>query len=195
MGFLKRFFRNVFREGSVPVGTSSFERLSEEQLEAHLGVARYGDFPPDRRGPPVVRPASRAAPGLSATTSITTKNQDSVPVLDGGRLQRTTVRGLHGPFGSARARSRRGPGNEPSARGRGHADLYREHIDMPVLKSILYDYEDMLVNDGCIGHRGAQSGHSAGSAVRRAQAADRLRQQPGAFEASSPIGAFPATTR
>ncbi len=44
MGFLKKFFRNVFREGSMPVGTSSFERLSEEELEAHLGVARYGNF-------------------------------------------------------------------------------------------------------------------------------------------------------
>ena len=44
MGFLKRFFRNVFREGSTPVGTSSFEQLSEEELEAHLGVSRYGDF-------------------------------------------------------------------------------------------------------------------------------------------------------
>src|SRR5271154_933652 len=44
MGFLKRFFRNVFRDES-PVGTSSsFEQLSEEQLEAHLGVARYGEF-------------------------------------------------------------------------------------------------------------------------------------------------------
>ena len=30
MGFLKRFFRNVFREGEMPTGTSSFERLSEE---------------------------------------------------------------------------------------------------------------------------------------------------------------------
>ena len=44
MGFLKRFFRNVFRDGSIPAGTSSFERLTEEELEAHLGVARYGDF-------------------------------------------------------------------------------------------------------------------------------------------------------
>ena len=44
MGFLKRFFRNVFRDGSIPVGTSSFERLTEEELEAHLGVSRYGDF-------------------------------------------------------------------------------------------------------------------------------------------------------
>jgi hypothetical protein len=33
----------------------------------------------------------------------------------------------------------------------GHDDLYREHIDMPVLKSILWDYEDLLLNDGCTG--------------------------------------------
>ena len=33
----------------------------------------------------------------------------------------------------------------------GHLDLYREHIDMPVLKSILWEYEDMLLNDGCTG--------------------------------------------
>ena len=35
--------------------------------------------------------------------------------------------------------------------GRGHVDLYREHIDLPVLKSILCDYEDLLLNDGCTG--------------------------------------------
>jgi hypothetical protein len=34
---------------------------------------------------------------------------------------------------------------------RGHVDLYREQIDMPVLKSILWDYEDLLMNDGCTG--------------------------------------------
>ena len=32
-----------------------------------------------------------------------------------------------------------------------HADLYREHIDMPVLKSVLWDFEDLLLNDGCTG--------------------------------------------
>ncbi|MEE2991238.1 MAG: hypothetical protein VX715_11525, partial [Planctomycetota bacterium] len=32
-----------------------------------------------------------------------------------------------------------------------HDDLYREHIDMPVLKSVLWDYEDLLTNDGCSG--------------------------------------------
>ena len=32
-----------------------------------------------------------------------------------------------------------------------HDDLYREHIDLPVLKSVLWDYEDLLTNDGCSG--------------------------------------------
>src|SRR5690606_9274595 len=35
--------------------------------------------------------------------------------------------------------------------GGGHDDLYREHIDLPVLKSILWDFEDLLLNDGCTG--------------------------------------------
>jgi hypothetical protein len=34
---------------------------------------------------------------------------------------------------------------------RGHDDLYREHIDLPVLKSTLYDFEDLLLDDGCMG--------------------------------------------
>jgi hypothetical protein len=36
-------------------------------------------------------------------------------------------------------------------RGSGHTDLYREHIDMPVLASTLWDFEDLLTNDGCTG--------------------------------------------
>jgi hypothetical protein len=32
-----------------------------------------------------------------------------------------------------------------------HTDLYREQIDMPVLQSILYDFEDLLLDDGCCG--------------------------------------------
>jgi hypothetical protein len=35
--------------------------------------------------------------------------------------------------------------------GAGHEDLYREGIDLPVLKSHLCDYEDLLLHDGCTG--------------------------------------------
>ena len=65
-----------------------------------------------------------------------------------------------------------------TARAAGHVDLYREHIDLPVLKSILYDYEDLLLNDGCTGIAVLNPRRPAGSAVRRAQAADRLRRRP-----------------
>lgn len=35
--------------------------------------------------------------------------------------------------------------------GNGHRDLFREHIDLPVLVSHLCDFEDLLLNDGCTG--------------------------------------------
>jgi hypothetical protein len=33
----------------------------------------------------------------------------------------------------------------------GHRDLYREHIDRPVLASCLCEFEELLLNDGCTG--------------------------------------------
>lgn len=35
--------------------------------------------------------------------------------------------------------------------GQKHLDLFREDIDLPVLKSHCYDFEEMLLNDGCAG--------------------------------------------
>ena len=79
---------------------------------------------------------------------------------------------------------------------RGHVDLYREHIDLPVLKSILWDFEELLLNDGCTGIAVLNPGVPHGSAVRRAQAADRLRARPGAVRGSLRRPAdSPATTR
>lgn len=37
------------------------------------------------------------------------------------------------------------------SKGNSHRDLYREHIDLPVLMSIFCDFEDLLLNDGCTG--------------------------------------------
>src|ERR1700754_3841993 len=44
MGFLKNFFTNVYAESATARPTTAFGQLSEDELEAHLGVARYGDF-------------------------------------------------------------------------------------------------------------------------------------------------------
>ncbi len=45
MGFLKNFFLNVFHEDAQTTSsTSSFDELTKDELESHLGVRRYGSF-------------------------------------------------------------------------------------------------------------------------------------------------------
>ena len=151
MGFLKKFFRNVFREGSMPVGTSSFERLSEEELEAHLGVARYGSF----RLSEAIRPSYDLqvvpAQGFRHDAYRDEQTRTNVPVLmaavSSERLFETFME-LLDPLGGVLdvVLETSHSGDE-----QGHTDLYREHIDAPVLKSVLWDYEELLVNDGCTG--------------------------------------------
>ncbi len=151
MGFLKKFFRNVFREGSMPVGTSSFEHLSEEELEAHLGVARYGDF--------LLTDAVRPSYDLQVVPSQgyrhdcyrDEQSHTSVPVL----MAAVSSEGLFDafmdlldPLGSVVDVVLETSHNRSKG---GHTDLYREHIDAPVLKSVLMEFEEMLVNDGCTG--------------------------------------------
>jgi len=151
MGFLKKFFRNVFRDGSVPMGTSSFEHLSEEELEAHLGVARYGEFTLTDAVRPSYDLQVVPCQGYRHDSYRDEENRTSVPVLMGAVSRETLFEvfmDLLDPLGNVvdvvleTSHSR-----EQS----GHTDLYREQIDMPVLKSTLWDFEDLLLNDGCVG--------------------------------------------
>lgn len=153
MGFLKRFFLNVLQEEAAPVDRhSSFEQLSEGDLEAHLGVARYGDF----MLPDAIRPSYdlQVMPeqGYRHDAYRDEASGQSVPVLMAAiskeRLFDVFLECLD-PLGSevdvVLETSHR------QQRRNQHEDLYREHIDLPVLKSILWDFEDLLVNDGCTG--------------------------------------------
>ncbi len=38
-----------------------------------------------------------------------------------------------------------------ASEGANHQDLYREQIDLPILKSYCCDFEELLLNDGCTG--------------------------------------------
>ena len=152
MGFLKKFFRNVFRDGAAPTGTaSSFERLSEEELEAHLGVVRYGSF----MLTDAIRPSYdlQVVPcqGYRHDVYHDEQSRTSVPVLMGAASNQDLFEvfmDLLDPLGFEVDVVLETSHNREN---RGHVDLYREHIDMPVLKSILYEYEELLLNDGCTG--------------------------------------------
>lgn len=151
MGFLKRFFRSVFRDGSQQAQTSSFTRLSEEELEAHLGVVRYGDFMLTDAVRPSYDLQVMPSAGYRHDVYHDEESKASVPVLMAAASKERlfdVFMDLLEPLGfevdvvleTSHDRN-----------DRGHVDLYREHIDMPVLKSILYDYEDLLLDDGCTG--------------------------------------------
>jgi hypothetical protein len=151
MGFLQRFFRNVFRDGAPPHRTSSFEHLSEEQLQAHLGVTRYGSF----RLTDAIRPSYdlQVVPtqGFRHDYYHDEQSKTRVPVLMAAATSEKlfdVFLDLLDPLGSEVDVVLETSHNRES---KGHVDLYREHIDLPVLKSTLYDYEDLLVNDGCTG--------------------------------------------
>lgn len=151
MGFLQRLFRNVFRDGAPPHVGSSFEHLSEEELEAHLGVVRYGDFVLSDAVRPSYDLQVVPAQGYRHDVYRDEETRSAVPVLmaaaSQGQLFETFVELLDplGPVVDVVLET------SHNRQNRGHVDLYREHIDMPVLKSILWEFEDLLVNDGCTG--------------------------------------------
>ncbi|MBX7074719.1 MAG: hypothetical protein K1X71_16375 [Pirellulales bacterium] len=151
MGFLKRLFRNVFRDGGVPHGASSFDHLSEAELEAHLRVVRYGEFVLTDAIRPSYDLQVVPTAGYRHDTYHDEETRSSVPVLMASASRRELFEvfmELLDPLGSVVDVVLETSHNRDE---RGHNDLYREHIDMPVLKSILWDYEDMLLNDGCTG--------------------------------------------
>ena len=152
MGFLKKFFRGVLHEGGQVAPTqSSFEQLSEEQLEAHLAVQRYGRF--------TLTDAIRPSYDLKVTPRqgyrhdfyLDEETKTKVPVLMASASREILFdifMELIEPLGCEVDVVLETSHNRESA---GHTDLYREHIDVPVLKSTLWDFEDLLMNDGCTG--------------------------------------------
>jgi hypothetical protein len=151
MGFLKRRSRTTFRDGSPTGGRSSFKGLSENQVDRHLSIARYGSF--------LLTDAVRPSFDLQVVPSAgwrrdTYRDEESkieVPVIMAAESRERLMDlflSLLDPLGDEvdvvlETSHEESPGS--------HADLYREHMDLPILKSLLYDYEDVLLDDGCAG--------------------------------------------
>jgi hypothetical protein len=134
----------------VKSASSSFAGLQYKDLEAHLEVFRYGAFELTE----AVRPSFdlKVVPrqGFRHEQYSDEESKNKIPVVMASatreRLFDLFIDMLE-PLGDVvdvvLESSHSGSGE--------HTDLLREHIDAPVLKSVLYDFEDLLLNDGCTG--------------------------------------------
>jgi hypothetical protein len=151
MGFLKQFFVNVFEDTSPTRAASGFERLSEDQLEAHLGVTRYGSFELTDAIRPSYSLEIIPTAGFRHDVYRDAETRSNVPVLMAAatkkQLMETFIE-LISPLGESVDVVLETSHNQDA---KGHTDLYREQIEMPILQSILWDFEDLLINDGCTG--------------------------------------------
>jgi hypothetical protein len=125
--------------------------VNPEQFAAHLRKDRYGDFWLTDAIRPSVQRQVEPRQGYRVETYRDTRSNLKVPVLAAAvsreRLFDLLLDVLD-PLGEVvdvvLETSHDGDGNS-------HRDLFREHIDLPVLKSHLCDFEDLLLHDGCTG--------------------------------------------
>ncbi len=150
MGFIKRIIKSTFRDQPTPA-RSSFDNLTEEQLETHLNIARYGDF----WLTDAVRPSYdlQVVPttGYRHDRFRDERSGMQIPVLMASASREILFDlffDLLDPLGMEVDVVLETSHDSQTGR---HDDLYRENIDLPVLKSVLCEYEDLLLNDGCTG--------------------------------------------
>ena len=125
--------------------------MSSARLAAHLRVDRYGDFQltdairPALHVPVVPRQGYRVDVYRDARSGL------RVPVL-ASAISREQLfdafLALLAPLGDAVDVVLE---TSHHSDGAAHKDLFREHIDLPVLMSYFCDYEDLLLNDGYTG--------------------------------------------
>jgi hypothetical protein len=150
MGFLKKFFKNTYRDGELRHGRSSFDNLSEDDLEAHLRISRYGSFQLTEAVRPSYDLQVIPRAGYRHDHYVDRESGIKIPVLMAAASRESVLDvffDLLEPLGPTVDVVLETSHDRPS----GHQDLYREEMDLPVLKSILYDFEDLLLDDGCTG--------------------------------------------
>jgi hypothetical protein len=129
---------------------TTFGRLTDEQLEAHLEIAQYGVFELTDAIRPSIDLQVIPRQGYRHDVYVDPTSQTKVPVIMAAATRERLFDLFIGMIDTL------GPVVDvvletSHYRHSGHQDYYREHIDMPVLKSILYEFEELLLNDGCAG--------------------------------------------
>ena len=161
MGTLKRFYRNILQDRVSFVSGTNEERVHTLELESHLATVTYGNFTlTDAIRPSldlIVIPEQgykydRLKLGIDNVSSFHQVNRRwLMPILAASvSLEQLfeTFLDLLDPLGDTVDIALE---TSHCYSGAYRAGLYREHIDLPVLKSFLYEHEDLLLNDGCTG--------------------------------------------
>jgi hypothetical protein len=151
MSFIQRFLERVLRNNPTRMPRTTFDDLSKEQLDAHLSVGRYGSFSLTDAVRPSIGLEVIPREGYRRDVYCDPESGNKMPVLAASvsseRLFEVFM-DLLDPLGEVvDVVMESSHESEPGS----HADLYREHIDTVILKSTLYDYESLLMNDGCAG--------------------------------------------
>jgi len=124
---------------------------NQQQLEDHLEVRRYGDFVLTDAIRPALDLTVVPCQGYSHATYYDSPSKQTIPVLIGAVSSESLFEVFLelldplGPLVDVVLET-----SHETQEGE-HQDLYRDKIDLPVLKSILWDFEDLLLNDGCTG--------------------------------------------
>jgi hypothetical protein len=152
MSFIKKILRtNTDRHEPAVRRGNSFASLDEEQLKAHLGINRYGDF--------VLTEAIRPSYDLDVVpksgyrwdTYDDASTGVRIPVLLASASKEDLFElfmALLTPLGEQVDVVLE---TSHETHGDSHQDRYRDQMDLPILKSTLYEYEELIVNDGCAG--------------------------------------------
>jgi len=141
MSFIQRFLERVLRTNTTRMPRTSFDDLNQEQLDAHLQVGRYGNFALTDAVRPSYRRDVYRDPETGNTMPVLAASISSERLFE-------VLMDLLTPLGEeVDVVMESSHESEPGV----HSDLYREHMDTVILKSTLYDYESLLLNDGCTG--------------------------------------------
>lgn len=152
MGFLQQFFQNVFQQ------SPAYKDFAEEQadramedIERYLTNDSYGDFQLTDAVRPSINGSVEPQQGYRHDVYRDEESGKVIPVIMAAASREI----LFSLF--MQLVNRLGPTvdvvleSSHDHDSNGHVDFYREQIDEPVLTSTLWDYEDLLTNDGCTG--------------------------------------------
>ena len=151
MSFIQRFLDRVLRTNPGRMLRTGFDDLSQDQLDAHLSVGRYGNFALTDAVRPSFGLEVIPREGYRRDVYCDPESGNKMPVLAASvSAERIfeVLMDLLDPLGEeVDVVLESSHESEPGV----HDDLYREHMDTVILKSTLYDYEQLLLNDGCTG--------------------------------------------